>query len=124
MPARRSSSRSFSCPALGGELADRYDKAIIAQRLKFAEIGVATIAVAGFAFHSLPILFVALFLFGTIASLFGPIKYGILPDHLARSELPAGNALVEGATFLAILLGTIVGGIAARGGSDPIHFAG
>jgi len=56
--------------------------------------------------------FLALFLFGVIASLFGPIKYGILPDHLQRSELPAGNALVEGATFIAILLGTIVGGLA------------
>ena len=54
-----------------------------------------------------------------IASLFGPIKYGILPDHLARSELPAGNALVEGATFIAILLGTIVGGLAAKDGGDP-----
>jgi acyl-[acyl-carrier-protein]-phospholipid O-acyltransferase/long-chain-fatty-acid--[acyl-carrier-protein] ligase len=69
------------------------------------------------------VLFVALFLFGVIASLFGPIKYGILPDHLARSELPAGNALVEGATFIAILLGTIVGGIAAKDGGDPSHFA-
>ena len=68
-------------------------------------------------------LFVALFLFGVIAALFGPIKYGILPDHLERSELPAGNALVEGATFIAILLGTIVGGLAARDGSDPIFFA-
>ena len=65
----------------------------------------------------------ALFLFGVIAALFGPIKYGILPDHLARSELPAGNALVEGATFIAILLGTIVGGIAAKDGGDPAHFA-
>jgi acyl-[acyl-carrier-protein]-phospholipid O-acyltransferase/long-chain-fatty-acid--[acyl-carrier-protein] ligase len=63
-------------------------------------------------------LFVALFLFGVIGSLFGPIKYGILPDHLARSELPTGNALVEGATFMAILLGMIVGGLAA-GTGDP-----
>ena len=62
-------------------------------------------------------------LYGTIASLFGPIKYGILPDHLARSELPSGNALVEGGTFLAILIGTIVAGIAAKDGGDPIHFA-
>ena len=71
----------------------------------------------------MPLLFVALFLFGVIAALFGPIKYGILPDHLARSELPAGNALVEGATFIAILLGTIVGGIAAKDGGDPARFA-
>jgi acyl-[acyl-carrier-protein]-phospholipid O-acyltransferase/long-chain-fatty-acid--[acyl-carrier-protein] ligase len=113
----------FFLSGLGGELADRYDKAMVAQRLKLAEIGVAALAVAGFAFHSLTLLFVAVFLFGTIASLFGPIKYGILPDHLARTELPAGNALVEGGTFLAILLGTIVAGFAARDGGDPIHFA-
>jgi acyl-[acyl-carrier-protein]-phospholipid O-acyltransferase/long-chain-fatty-acid--[acyl-carrier-protein] ligase len=58
-----------------------------------------------------------------IGSLFGPIKYGILPDHLDRSELPAGNALVEGATFIAILLGLIVGGMAAKDGGDPAWFA-
>ncbi len=113
----------FFLSALGGELADRYDKAVVAQRLKFAEIGVALIAVLGFSLHSVFVLYVALFLFGVIASLFGPIKYGILPDHLARSELPAGNALVEGATFIAILLGTIVGGIAAKDGGDPAKFA-
>ena len=113
----------FFLSALGGEIADRFDKAIVAQRIKLAEIGVAMIAVLGFALHSIPILFFALFLFGVIASLFGPIKYGILPDHLQRSELPAGNALVEGATFIAILLGTIVGGIAAKDGGDPARFA-
>ena len=114
----------FILSALGGEAADRFDKAIIAQRLKLVEIGVALLAVLGFWLHSVPLLFVALFFFGVIAALFGPIKYGILPDHLAQSELPAGNALVEGATFIAILLGTIVGGLAARGGGDPASFAG
>ena len=113
----------FFLSALGGELADRYDKAVVARRLKFCEIGIAFIAVVGFGLHSVVLLFIALFLFGVIAALFGPIKYGILPDHLARSELPAGNALVEGATFIAILLGTIVGGIAAKDGGDPAHFA-
>ena len=72
----------------------------------------------------MPVLFTALFLFGVISALFGPIKYGILPDHLAESELPAGNALVEGATFIAILIGTIVGGLASKGGGDPASFAG
>src|SRR5882757_6240440 len=113
----------FFLSALGGQLADRYDKAVVAQRLKLAESGVAFIAVFGFSVHSVPVLFLALFLFGVIASLFGPIKYGILPDHLQRSELPAGNALVEGATFIAILLGTIVGGLAAKDGGDPMYFA-
>ena len=114
----------FFLSALGGQIADRHDKAIIAQRLKLAEIGVAVIAVVGFVTHSLPVLFVALFGFGVIGSLFGPIKYGILPDLLPKSALPGANALVEGATFLAILLGTIVGGLAAKDGGDPASFSG
>jgi acyl-[acyl-carrier-protein]-phospholipid O-acyltransferase / long-chain-fatty-acid--[acyl-carrier-protein] ligase len=113
----------FLLSGLGGEMADRFDKAVVAQRLKLVEIAVAAVAVAGFAFHSIAVLFVAVFLYGTIAALFGPIKYGILPDHLSREELPSGNALVEGGTFIAILIGTIVAGIAARDGGDPIHFA-
>ena len=113
----------FFLSGVGGEMADRFDKAIVARRLKLFEIAVAALAVAGFAFHSLVLLFIAVFLYGVIASLFGPIKYGILPDHLAREELTKGNALVEGGTFLAILLGTIVAGIAAKDGGDPIHFA-
>ncbi len=112
----------FLLSALGGELADRYDKARVAQWVKFVEILVAGVAVVGYAYGSLPILYAALFGFGVLASLFGPIKYGILPDHLRREELPAGNALVEGATFIAILAGTIVGGLAARGG-DVAPFA-
>jgi acyl-[acyl-carrier-protein]-phospholipid O-acyltransferase / long-chain-fatty-acid--[acyl-carrier-protein] ligase len=113
----------FFLSGLGGELADRYDKAWMAQRIKLVEMGAAAIAVAGFASHSVILLFVALFLFGTLGSLFGPIKYGILPDHLDRSQLAAGNALIESGTFLAILLGTIMAGIAANGESNPIHFA-
>ena len=113
----------FFLSALGGELADRHDKARVAQWLKFSEMFVAALAVVGYARASLPILFTALFGFGVLASLFGPIKYGILPDHLRREELPTGNALVEGATFVAILTGTIVGGIAARGGGNVMGFA-
>jgi len=108
----------FVLSGLGGELADRYDKARVAQVIKFVEIFVAALAVWGYARESLPVLFTALFGFGVLASLFGPMKYGILPDHLPRAKLPAGNALIEGATFVAILTGTIVGGVAAnRGGA-------
>ncbi len=114
----------FFLSAFGGEMADRYDKAVVAQRLKLCEIGVSIVAIIGFIIHSVPLLFVALFAFGVIGSQFGPIKYGILPDLLDKSELPAANALVEGATFMAILLGTIVGGMAAKDGGDPSHFAG
>jgi acyl-[acyl-carrier-protein]-phospholipid O-acyltransferase/long-chain-fatty-acid--[acyl-carrier-protein] ligase len=120
----------FFLSAFGGEMADRFDKSLVARRIKFAEIGVSIIAVAGFYLHTIghntaavTVLFLALFGFGVCGSLFGPIKYGILPDHLARSELPAANALVEGATFIAILLGTIVGGLAAHKGGDPASFA-
>src|SRR5208282_5785252 len=80
----------FFLSGLGGELADRYDKAWVAQRIKFTEIGAAVVAVAGFAFHSLILLFVAVFLFGALAALFGPIKYGILRIiWLAESCRPA-----------------------------------
>ncbi len=113
----------FFLSALGGELADRYDKARVAQWLKFVEIFVAALAVWGYVRASLQLLFIALFGFGILAALFGPIKYGILPDHLRREQLPAGNALVEGATFVAILLGTIVGGLAARNGGEAALFA-
>ncbi|GJE59470.1 acyl-[ACP]--phospholipid O-acyltransferase [Methylobacterium trifolii] len=112
----------FILSGLGGQWADRYDKAVMAKRLKFAEIFAAGTAVLGFVLHSVPVLFVALGLFGTIAALFGPIKYGILPDHLRREELPAGNALVEAATFLAILLGTIVAGLASAMGGSGLAF--
>jgi acyl-[acyl-carrier-protein]-phospholipid O-acyltransferase/long-chain-fatty-acid--[acyl-carrier-protein] ligase len=108
----------FFLSALGGELADRYDKARVARTLKFAEIFIAVLAAIGYWRQSIPILFVALAGFGMIAALFGPLKYGILPDHLRREQLPTANALIEGATFVAILTGTIVGGLAARGGDN------
>ena len=107
---------SIPLSALGGEIADSHDKALIARRLKFAEIFVQMIAAAGFAFASPTLLYVALFGLGVIAALFGPIKYGILPDHLRREELVSGNALIEGATFAAIICGLIFGGFAAAAG--------
>ncbi|WP_100961623.1 acyl-[ACP]--phospholipid O-acyltransferase [Bosea sp. FBZP-16] len=113
----------FLLSGVGGQMADRFDKAVMAQRLKLAEIGAAAVAVLGFTLHSVPVLFVALGLFGVIAALFGPIKYGILPDHLKPEELPAGNALIEGATFIAILLGTIAGGLTAREGGDAAQLS-
>ena len=110
----------FLFSATAGQLADKFDKAYIAERLKLMELPVALIAAIGFVSQSVPVLFLALILFGTIAAFFGPVKYGLLPAHLAVKELPAGNALVEGATFLAILLGTIGGNFAA---SSDSHLA-
>ncbi|MBU1211915.1 MAG: acyl-[ACP]--phospholipid O-acyltransferase [Alphaproteobacteria bacterium] len=112
----------FFLSAFGGELADKYDKARVVYWIKLCEIPIAALAAAGFlmsassnpdvAWWSVPVLFTALFGFGSMAAIFGPTKYGILPDHLEVRELSAANALVEGATFLAILGGTIAGGIA------------
>jgi acyl-[acyl-carrier-protein]-phospholipid O-acyltransferase/long-chain-fatty-acid--[acyl-carrier-protein] ligase len=107
----------FVLSGLGGELADKYVKSVVARRLKFAEIFAACFAAGGFFLHSVPLLFVALALFGVVAALFGPVKYAILPDQLSVAELATGNALVEGATFMAILIGTIAGGMFVSGSS-------
>src|SRR5262245_21396911 len=72
----------FILSALGGELADRYDKAQMAAHIKLAEIPIAGLAAIGFFLHSVSILFVTLALFGIVAALFGPVKYGILPEKL------------------------------------------
>ena len=114
----------FILSGIGGELADRYDKAVVAEKLKRAEIPVAFVAAAGFLLQSIPLLFVALGLYGVIAALFGPIKYGILPALLQPRELPAGNAFVESATFTAILIGTIGGGLAASNAGGVWLLAG
>lgn len=102
----------FLLSSLGGQIADRYDKALVARRVKFAEIWIVLIASSGFVLQSLPILFFGLFLMGCLSALFGPVKFGILPDQLAKDELVAGNALVETATFIAILGGTVAGALA------------
>lgn len=121
---------SFLLSALGGELADRYNKALVARNLKLAEIPAALIAVSGLWLNSFSsmttisiiLLFISLFLFGCISALFGPLKYGILPDLIEEAELPAGNALIEMATFIAILLGSIAGGIAMGENGNMITF--
>jgi acyl-[acyl-carrier-protein]-phospholipid O-acyltransferase/long-chain-fatty-acid--[acyl-carrier-protein] ligase len=111
---------SIPLSPIGGEIADAHDKAWFARRLKFAEIGVQAIAAAGFVTGSLNLLYLALFGLGCISALFGPVKYGILPDHLHRDELISGNALVEGATFAAIICGLVVGGFAAADGRSAV----
>jgi MFS family permease len=110
---------SIVLSALAGDIADRNDKAAVARALKFAEIFVQMLAAVGLWLASLPLLYAALFGLGVIATLFGPVKYGLLPDHLKRHELVAGNALVEMATFLAILFGLIAGALAAKQNVPP-----
>jgi 1-acyl-sn-glycerol-3-phosphate acyltransferase len=99
----------FLFSALCGQIADKYEKSALIRRIKLAEFGIMICAVIAFYSQSMPLLIGVLFLMGTQSTFFGPIKYGILPQHLNSSELTGGNGLVELGTFLAILLGTIAG---------------
>jgi acyl-[acyl-carrier-protein]-phospholipid O-acyltransferase/long-chain-fatty-acid--[acyl-carrier-protein] ligase len=100
----------FLFSGASGTLADRIDKSTIARVVKIAEIGIMLLGAWGLWLNSVPLLFAALFCLGTHSTVFGPIKYALLPQHLKEDELVAGNALIEAGTFLAILLGTILGG--------------
>jgi 1-acyl-sn-glycerol-3-phosphate acyltransferase len=106
----------FLFSATAGQLADRYVKAHMIRWVKVFEVAIMTLAGIGFATDSLPLLVAVLFLMGLQSTFFGPAKYSILPDLLDDRSLVGGNALVETGTFLAILLGTIVGGVFATGG--------
>jgi MFS family permease len=101
---------------LAGQLADRYDKALVIRWVKAAEILIMCIAGIGLAAHSLPVLLTALFLMGMHSTFFAPAKYGLLPEVLRDQELVGGNALLEMGTFLAILLGTLLAGLLAADG--------
>jgi hypothetical protein len=106
----------FLFSATAGQLADHYPKWILMRWVKVWEIGVMVLAGVGFATDSLALLLTVLFLMGMQSTFFGPAKYAILPELLDDGTLVGGNALVAMATFLAILLGTITGGLVIAGG--------
>lgn len=116
----------FIFSATSGQLADKLDKAQLARLVKLLEMLIMGVAALGFFVHSLAVLLTALFLLGLHSTLFGPVKYAILPQHLHADELVGGNALVESGTFVAILLGTLAGGLLAAIGGHPawVAFAG
>lgn len=99
----------FLFSALAGQFADKFEKSFLIRVTKIAEIGIVILSGMGFYAHSLFLLMSVLFLLGTQATFFGPMKYSILPDCLKQNELIGGNALIEAGTNLAILLGTIAG---------------
>jgi MFS family permease len=101
----------FLFSGLAGELADKYDKARLARIVKVWEILLMVIATVGFATHSFITLMIVVFGMGMHSTLFGPIKYSIIPQHMGENELVSANALVESGTFAAILLGTLIGGV-------------
>ena len=112
--------------ATAGQLADMRDKTKIIRWIKFAEIIIMSVGAAGLLMAArgmavesvaIPLMFVALFAMGVHSTFFGPIKYAILPQHLHDNEVLAGTGLVEAGTYIAILGGTIVGGL------TPPHIA-
>lgn len=99
----------FLFSATSGQIADKFDKAVLMRRIKLFEIGIMLIAAWGFIGQHFWLLVAALFLMGTHSTLFGPVKYAYLPQHLQPNELVGGNGLVEMGTFVAILLGEVFG---------------
>ncbi|WP_207460451.1 acyl-[ACP]--phospholipid O-acyltransferase [Azospirillum sp. SYSU D00513] len=103
--------------ATAGQMADRFDRTLVARAVKVAEIGLMAVASYAILGANLTLLIAVLVGMGAHSTVFGPVKYGLLPDLLAADRLPAANGLVEAGTFVAILLGTIAGGSLAL--ADP-----
>jgi 1-acyl-sn-glycerol-3-phosphate acyltransferase len=101
----------FLFSATAGQLADKFEKSLLIRLVKLLEIAIMSLAAIALWFDSILVLIALLFLMGMQSSLFGPVKYGILPQLLSDDELLGGNGLVEMGTFLAILLGTALGGV-------------
>ena len=102
----------FLFSASAGQLADKYEKSMLMRRIKIVEIMLMTLAAYALIAESYEMILLVLFLMGCQSTLFGPVKYAYLPQQLDDSELVGGNALVESGTYIAIILGLIVGGIA------------
>ena len=111
----------FLFSATAGQIADMLDKSRVIRFIKTAEIAIMVLGAIGFLTRQVELLLFTLFLMGTHSAFFGPLKYGILPQLLRTEELTGGNGLVQMATFLAILLGTMFGGLViAIPGNGPL----
>jgi 1-acyl-sn-glycerol-3-phosphate acyltransferase len=112
----------FSAPA--GQIADKFEKSRLIRAIKLLEIGLMMLAAVAFLNESYKSLLLVLFLMGCQSTLFGPVKYAYLPQQLSNAELVGGNALVESGTYVAIILGLIVGGIAVAIDSNSQYLIG
>ena len=101
----------FLFSGIAGQISDKYEKSKLIKILKLWEIIIVSVGMLGLYLENLTLLWVTLFGLGVQSAFFGPLKYSILPQHLNNKELLGGNALVESGTFIAILFGTILGGI-------------
>jgi 1-acyl-sn-glycerol-3-phosphate acyltransferase len=97
--------------ATSGQLADKFEKTTLIRFVKTLEIGIMALAAWGFYVQHVPALLSCVFLLGLHSTLFGPVKFAYLPQHLSERELTGGNGMVEMGTFVAILLGNVVGGL-------------
>ncbi|PIK15170.1 MFS transporter [Halobacteriovorax sp. JY17] len=113
----------FLFSATAGQLSDKLSKSKLVKYTKVTEFLIMLVAGLGFYTSNFYILLITLFLMGTQSSFFGPLKYGIIPQLLKREELVSGNAVIGGGTFLAILIGTIIGGLAVTSESNSIVIA-
>lgn len=101
----------FIFSGLAGQLADRFSKVTLVKKVKLAEVLIMLFGALALQSQNLVLLFITLFLMGTQSAFFGPIKYALLPEIFKRQKLIQANSLFSGSTFLAILLGTILGGL-------------
>ncbi|MBA2934852.1 acyl-[ACP]--phospholipid O-acyltransferase [Sphingomonas sp. CGMCC 1.13654] len=101
----------FLFSSVAGQLADRLDKARVAQAVKVAEIAIMGVGLVAIESGSMPLLMGVLFAMGVHSTVFGPVKYSMLPQHLREHELMGGTGLIEAGTFLAILAGQLAGGL-------------
>ncbi len=99
----------FLFSATAGQIADKYEKSQIIRLVKVFEICIMLFASAGFFLHNIGLLVAALFMMGMHSTLFGPVKYAYLPQHLKAGELVGGNGMLEMGSFVAILLGQVLG---------------
>jgi 1-acyl-sn-glycerol-3-phosphate acyltransferase len=102
--------------ATSGQLADKIERSSLMRFVKSLEIAVMLVAAAGFVLRDARLLYLVVFLMGLHSTLFGPVKYAYLPQHLRDDELTGGNGLVEMGTFVAILAGTMAGGLLVESG--------
>ena len=115
----------FLFSATAGQLADKYEKSRLIRAVKLLEIALMLIAAVALLSSQYVLLLLVLFLMGCQSTMFGPVKYAYLPQQLDVDELVGGNALVESGTYVAIMLGLIVGGVVvAVPHSGPAVLAG
>jgi 1-acyl-sn-glycerol-3-phosphate acyltransferase len=97
--------------ATSGQLTDKFDNTRVIRFVKNLEIAIMVLAAWGFLTTNIPVLLLCTFLMGLHSTLFGPVKFALLPQVLTERELTGGNGMVEMGTFVAILLGNIAGGL-------------